>query len=371
MSKSYHSIYQGIYMSPRLSSMPTSGITTKLSGLELLANVAESLAQKDLKEAPEETQGHQTQCMSYNAVAGCSNTKDRTISDFNVKVTSVSETGIVNAEKKQYQCNQCDRRFQFSCALERHTRDVHTKKEREKCPYCKKTFKNKRSLDEHKKTRHHYHKNQYKCKQCNQVFQYMSKLKRHINSTHSTKPCWECLDCKKTFNSRSTLGEHWKREHGDCEKLYKCSQCNDTFAYLSRLHQHAISHTDKCNHECSVCHKTYAHISALNRHIITKHSNKEKTFICEECGLKFFFADSLKRHKMTHSAHKPCKPKSQECQICKKRLSCQSALARHQKVVHDKDHLRRERCNKTFARKKQINHHKCVSANKKEMVSNL
>ena len=359
MRKSYHSIYQGIYMSPRLSNMPTSDITTKLSSLELLANVAESLAQKDLKEAPEETQGHQTQCMSHNAVAGCSNTKDRTISDFNVKVTSVSETGIVNAEKKQYQCNQCDRRFQLSCTLERHTRNVHTKREREKCPYCKKTFKNNRSLDEHKRTKHRDHKKQYECKQCNQVFQYILELRRHTNSIHLTKPYWECLDCKKTFKSKSALGEHKKREHGDCEKLYKCSQCNDTFVYLSRLQQHAISHTDKRDHECSVCHKTYVYISALNRHIATKHSNKEKPFICEECGSKFFFTNSLKKHKLTHSVKNPSETKSQECQICKKRLSCQSALTRHQKIVHNKDHLRCDRCNKTFASKKYLNHHKC------------
>ena len=222
-------------MSPRLSNIPTPSITTKLSGLELLANVAESLAHKDPKEAQEETQGYQTQCMSNDAVAGCSSIKDRTIGDLSIKVTSVSETGIVNAEKKQYQCNQCNKTFQLSGTLKRHTRNVHTTREREKCPYCKKTSKNNRSLVEHKKTRHRDHKNQYKYKQCNQVFQYMLELRRHINSTHSTKPGRECRDCKKTFNSRSALGEHRKREHGDCEKLYKCSQCNDTFVYLSRL----------------------------------------------------------------------------------------------------------------------------------------
>ena len=84
-------------MSPRLSNIPTPNITTKLSGLELLANVAESLAHKNPKEATEKTQGYRTSnaCQRMILWLVDSSIKDRTIGDLSIKVTSVSETGLL------------------------------------------------------------------------------------------------------------------------------------------------------------------------------------------------------------------------------------------------------------------------------------
>ena len=273
----FHSIYKGIHMSPRLSNMPTSGITTEFSSFELLENIAEIRARDGMK-APEETQGHQTQGMSNDAVAGCSSTKDRMISDLSIKVTSASETGIADAERKKFKCSQCGTVLKSTRNLNRHIRNIHEIKQCQECPDCKKTFKNNGSLETHRINKHRDHKKEYKCDQCKKIFLSSSHLKRHTRLVHTTEPRKKCPDCVKTFKNNDYLDQHRKREHTRNGKPYNCNHCNNAFAHLSLLKLHESVHTKKRNHECSDCYRTYYNdnASSLNRHKTTQHSGKEK-----------------------------------------------------------------------------------------------
>lgn len=293
----FHGIYKGIYMSPRLSNMPTSGITTEFSSLELLANIAENIAEiraRDGMKAPEETQGYQTRGMSNDAVPGCSSTKDRMISDLSIKVTSASETGIADAERKKFKCSQCGTVLKSTRNLNRHIRNIHEIKQCQECPDCKKTFKNNGSLETHRINKHRDHKKEYKCDQCKKIFLSSSHLKRHTRLVHTTEPRKKCPDCVKTFKNNDYLDQHRKREHPRNGKPHKCNQCNNAFAYLSLLKLHESVHTNKRNHECSDCYRTYYNASSLNRHKTTQHSGKKKTLIWYKMRRRFFIKTNWK-----------------------------------------------------------------------------
>ena len=320
-------------MLPGLSNVPAPDTTIESSGITFLADIAiASCVYKDMEIS--KAQGCQTQHMSNDTVADCSsNTKNKKISDFSIKTANASETGIANAEKKPYQCNQCGRVFQSSRNLKKHTKNVHKTGGREKCPSCEKTFKNKRCLGVHRRNKHNNKTRKHKCEQCNRVFESTAKLTQHKNIVHVTTPPVKCPDCEKVFKLERALGEHRKNEHSDSEKPYKCNYCGKTFIYPSRLKVHEITHTDERNYICPVCNKRYHNISGLNRHIMIHNGNREKRFTCTECGSAFLYTSLLERHKLTHS-----KDKHFECQICNKKLSSQPSLSRHHKIFHGRDY---------------------------------
>ena len=348
-------------MSPGLSNVPTPGTTTESSNLATVATVATVASEyKDVKVL--ETQGHQTRHMPNDAMAGCSSTKDRTISDFSVKVTGVSETGIADAGKKKHQCSQCGKVLKSTMYLKQHIQNMHEMKQRIKCPDCTKTFKNNRSLKRHRVNKHSDHKKKHECNQCKKAFSTSSDLKRHTSTVHTTEPRKECPDCAKTFKSRDALNQHRKREHTENGMPYKCNQCNRGFTHPSILKLHEVMHTKKRNYKCPDCHKSYYRASELNRHKLIKHGNREKTFICIECGASFLYPGNLRKHRLSHTAESTVQ-KSFECQICKKQFPGRFSLVQHSQI-HNKNHLKYDRCSRTFTNKKNPDHRKRMNVNK-------
>ena len=335
-------------MLPGLSNVPAPDTTIESSGIAFLADIAiASCVYKDM-EISKKTQGSQTQHLPNDTVVDCSsNTKNKKISDFSIKTTNASETGIANTDQKPYQCNQCGKVFQLSRALQQHTRNVHKTGGREKCPDCEKTFKNKRTLGIHRRDKHGDNTKQYGCKQCNKVFDSTASLSRHTNTVHVTRPPRKCPDCEKSFKLKRSLNEHRKAEHSGSEKPYKCNHCDKTFSYQSHWKRHEDTHTDKHDHKCPVCLNSYSRAVELNRHITVKHANQNRKFICTECGSSYLHENSLRRHQQTHVARIYL-----ECPLCNKKLCSRSSLTRHHKIVHNMDDLRYKRCSETLASKK-------------------
>ena len=347
-------------MSPWLSNVPASGTTTKLSSLASFA----SFVYENMEIS--ETQKCQTQHMSNDTVVDCSSsTKDKTIGDFSIKVTSASEKGIARAEKKQVPCNQCGKIFCSIKSQKQHIKNIHRTKERMECPECKKMFKNYGSLETHKTNKHRGREEKHQCNQCKKMFSSSANLNRHTRQIHTTKRRKKCPDCLKMFKHHESLDEHRKREHSENGKPYKCNQCDWAFAHFSALKMHSIVHTNKRNHKCPVCRRVFPDANMLDKHKSRKHDDQKKTLIRTECEENYFYSGKLNKHKLTHAVENSAQ-KLFNCQLCNKKLSSLFSLDRHQKMFHNRNYLRHGRRSKILASKKHLNHHKSVSVNKKD-----
>ncbi|CAB3384209.1 Hypothetical predicted protein [Cloeon dipterum] len=154
-----------------------------------------------------------------------------------------------------------------------------------KCQFCLKRF----SQDKLRAFMHHMRN--FQCKQCKKVFNCLSKLKFHKNSTS--------CDSKKLFQ------EH-DNDAGDCEKIegksctdilsaqkYECKQCNKLFNSARGLNLH-VTLTHKAiikrslEKKCMKCKIVFK-----SEHQEKKHNckYKKKWEKCKFCSLKFFSSD--------------------------------------------------------------------------------
>lgn len=55
----------------------------------------------------------------------------------------------------------------------------------------------------------------YQCNQCNKRYNFPRSLKTHIKRDHEgIKPCFPCPDCSQSFNSKTVFYKHRRKEHG-------------------------------------------------------------------------------------------------------------------------------------------------------------
>ena len=285
-------------MLPGLLSVPTSGTTTESSGLALLIAAA-GVVFKDMN-IPE-TQGRQTQHTSNDAQVGCSSAKNRTISDFSIKVASVSEMGVACAGKEKDQHNQCSKAFQFSRNLKQHTGNMHATEPRKKYQDCENSLKNKKSLDVHNKNTYGNHEGEYKCERCGKTFQASRGLRQHIKDTHITGPRKKCPDCEMTFKNNRTLAVHKKHKHGNREKKHPCNECDMAFLRPVHLRQHVRNvHEAKREprRQCNHCPKTFKNERSLYEHTKRKHGEYEKQYKRDQCSQPFALPSRSSQHSL-------------------------------------------------------------------------
>ena len=308
-------------MSPWLSNVPA-------SSLLLFATVATSV-REDVDILA--TQGRQKRHMPNDSVAGCSSTKDRKISDFSIKTTSASETGIAAVEQEKHQFNQCSKAFQSSMNPEQHTGNVHVTEPGKKHQDCENTSKNEKSLKVHgKNKRGNRGGDGYQCEQCGQVLSLYDSLKRHKASVHETVPREQCPDCKRTFKRKIFLRKHMKYEHG-AQKRIRCDQCNKLFRSFGDLTRHTRDvHLMKSRWECVDCKQMFEKKECLIEHQFNEHDGYNKQYSCDQCSALFRNSSRLKQHiDNVHTTGS-----GQECPDCKQYFETRQSLAHHRASLH-------------------------------------
>ncbi|XP_033081556.1 zinc finger protein 181 isoform X2 [Trachypithecus francoisi] len=148
--------------------------------------------------------------------------------------------------------------------------------------------------------------------------------------------------------------------HQTCnrEKIYICSECGKAFGKQSILNRHWRIHTGEKPYECRECGKAFSHGSSLTRHLIS-HSG-EKPYKCVECGKAFSHVSSLTNHQTTHTGEKPY-----ECMNCGKSFSRVSHLIEHLRI-HTQEKLYECRiCGKAFIHRSSLIHHQKIHTGEK------
>eukprot|EP01083_Nonionella_stella_P013080 36903_1 len=146
----------------------------------------------------------------------------------------------------------------------------NTERELLSCVQCGKTFDEKRSLISHQKSTANCgnQMEQFKCDECEKMFQSLQDLKQHYNAKHvainkNIKPDWYqkdeekthkhnhdiekrfcCTLCDKTFGNE-TQHKQWITPgimdpmHTQQSQIYKCSSCNKQFTFKRDMLQHS------------------------------------------------------------------------------------------------------------------------------------
>ena len=84
-------------------------------------------------------------------------------------------------------------------------------------------------------------------------------------------------------------------EHSS-DKLFSCSQCDQSFANLGELNKHEAEHKSDKPYSCSQCDKKFKNPCELNQHEAEHQS--DKPFSCKKCGKNFVKNEVLGREFM-------------------------------------------------------------------------
>lgn len=102
----------------------------------------------------------------------------------------------------------------------------------------------------------------------------LTKKLNNNNSFESTglkvknRACKQCPSCGKRFLKSSSLNKHVLKHN--LEKPYKCGICSKDFDYIEKLKEHLQTHDNE--NPCEVCGKIFKRAYDLRRHIKLVHN---------------------------------------------------------------------------------------------------
>jgi KRAB domain-containing zinc finger protein len=203
------------------------------------------------------------------------------------------------------------------------------------CDHCNKRFIKKTLLAIHIQT--HLSARNYVCEEsaCKKTFKTYNSYyahKRSHNRKSSTKHI--CASCDRFFSSQSLLLSHQKIHTN--EKTYMChfENCSKAYTHKQNLNVHILTaHIENgMTFKCEICSKVLKNSNALRVHLKNIHK-AEKVFKCTQCENSFASTQLLDVHKRMHN------PKSFNCDICNYGTNYENDLKKHSVKFHNKENL--------------------------------
>ena len=144
----------------------------------------------------------------------------------------------IHEKIKNYTCSFCKKQLFSQREGKTHERLVHfgEKKERVVCSLCNKTYLSNRELRIHVKSVHENRKD-YQCQFCDKAFPIASKLKRHSN-VHKKVKDYKCEKCEDSFSESYKLKCHYKEAHSGVKAIIKCNLCSKEYNCQANLKHH-------------------------------------------------------------------------------------------------------------------------------------
>ncbi|XP_055532991.1 zinc finger protein 675-like [Wyeomyia smithii] len=205
-------------------------------------------------------------------------------------------------DQKPYACNHCPKRFCWKRALHVHLNLHKTPEERVvyECLACKKTYDTPGGLSAHKKNVHvnpQAPRVSHVCEICANRFATSSGLKEHMLTIHQPreKGLMQCPECFKWLMNSRCLKVHMQLHSK--EDLH-CGQCNYLTKKQSLLRRHMITHhQEERPFYCEKCGSTFKHKRALTVHIGIKHGIEKHNYKCNFCDRTFASSTNFYTHR--------------------------------------------------------------------------
>mgnify|MGYP001497517033 CR=1 FL=1 len=266
------------------------------------------------------------------------------------------------------QCDKCGKEFKEKRRLSFHTRNKHEKENLNICELCGFSTYDRHQFGYHMSTNHGGSRHK-QCPHCDKKFAGKQKLEIHIDNKHpkSGDVNYTCAFCGKGFIHANSLGHHkykckqqpyiektlqrnreWARrkKKGSNQEIklknVKCDYCDMTFERKSEISEHyKRNHHGQLillkglqHYNCIVCEEVFFLLRDRKKHVEQCHpeeyekmKDQPQVFPCHACQ-KTFETDSQYRTHVKHS-HKPV-----NCDICHKQMSCEYVLKQHRVRVH-------------------------------------
>ena len=167
---------------------------------------------------------------------------------------------------------------------------------------------------------------------------------------NAAKLFFYCIKCDLVTHNRAS---HFSVKHSVVkEKTRVCDICGMSFDTFNKWRYHKQSHI-KSNKRflCPICTKSFLKKPLLQAHI-KRHSNK-RDHICDSCGKVLKTQETLRRHKQTHLKLKPL-----SCQHCGKGFTSSYNLKCHLRSHTGEKPYRCDLCPSVFAHRVSLRTHK-------------
>ncbi|KAJ8872487.1 hypothetical protein PR048_026093 [Dryococelus australis] len=182
-----------------------------------------------------------------------------------------------------HRCMLCGECFDDAAGVSSHIRRKHGKAiPSNTCTLCGKTCKDRRSLQKHSWV--HSAERSFQCLKCNKRFHSRARLKRHMTS-HRDKAV-SCEVCGEEFPDGRALINHRHSHNKDVSaRQFSCVECGKTFGSRSSQQIHARIHTGERPYGCRYCWKAFADGGTLRKH--ERIHTGEKPYACVVCPRAF------------------------------------------------------------------------------------
>ncbi len=132
--------------------------------------------------------------------------------------------------------------------------------------------------------------NTWACVECNKSFSSRSGYQYHMQY-HQGKFNFWCDDCKKGFSVSSNYRKHMARHEGI---TFPCNRCEKRFKNETSLKYHQSEHTGVYLYNCSVCQQGFNQRPAWEEH---ENRHAGRRFSCRTCNRDFYHEGMRNNHE--------------------------------------------------------------------------
>ena len=130
---------------------------------------------------------------------------------------------------------------------------------------------------------------------------------KDVQADDETEDSFHCHICKKVFVNYNNFRAH-KIKCWPTAKIHHCVKCRKGFDAKSIMQQHYdFWHTNKKKRFiCDICQKSFELKKMLDEHNMHLHCKGNYKFQCDYCGRGFFHLNEFKMHRAGHTKISIC-----------------------------------------------------------------